>query len=62
MLNMPLPKRERKNPTFSRMKSTLTSVANKTTPKNLYKCFRYVMKRGEKIMKNLPAKRWLIAR
>lgn len=54
---MPLPKRLLKMPTLLRIKSTLHSVANSTTPNNLNHQERYVMNMGEKIKKNFKLRK-----
>jgi len=62
MLKIPRPRSDLRKPTFSSTASTLNSVANRTPPKRLSQQFEYIMKIGENIMKNLPAKMLLTAK
>lgn len=62
MLNMARPKRDLRNPTLLRTASILNSVAKRTIPKALNELNVYAMKRGEKIMKNLPLSRLFTAK
>lgn len=62
MLKMPRPSNDLKKPTFSRTESTLNSVAKRITPNSLNESIWYIMKIGENIIKNLPAKMLLTAK